>query len=101
MRALKAEERKQYETANTNRVAQRTGCGYHFGPKEIMGPNENGEMGTVYSCGSYMRVSSTWGNSTYEVFFTDKDGLAHYVYGAKQVVVSDIPSTIQEPCVKP
>jgi hypothetical protein len=77
------------------------GCGYEFSPKEITIVNEKGEQATTYSCGSYMRVNSEgWGKSTYEISFTDPDGLAHHLYGVKGVGVADIPDRVDAPMWK-
>jgi hypothetical protein len=78
-----------------------TGCGYSFNPKEITVWDTKGEKDTAYSCGNFMRVSAEgWGSSTFEVTFTDSTGLTHEFYGAKEVVVSDIPATVDAPMWK-
>jgi hypothetical protein len=75
-----------------------SGCGYKFSPQQIDLFNTKGEMQSLYACGSYMQVSSEgWGSSTYKVSFTDVSGMDHTVYGAKEVIVSDIPSMIDGP----
>jgi hypothetical protein len=75
-----------------------SGCGYKFSPKQISLYNAKGEVETFYSCGSYMRVSSEgWASPTYQVFLTDASGLDHDVYGAKEVIVSDIPAMVDAP----
>jgi hypothetical protein len=74
------------------------GCGFSFTPKEITVWDAKGQTNTAYSCGTYMRVSTEgWGSSTFEVTFTDSDGLTHELYGVAQVNVSDIPSTVDAP----
>ena len=73
-------------------------CGYHFSPKEIIAWNPKGDQDTAYSCGNLMRVSSSgWGSSTFDITFTDKDGLTHDIYGTKAVTVSDIPEFVDAP----
>ena len=42
-------------------------------------------------------VSEGWGSSTFEVTFTDANGLSHDAHGVKSVVISDIPETVQAP----
>jgi hypothetical protein len=45
-----------------------------------------------------MRVNSQgWIDKSYEVTFTDGQGLTHDLYGVKEVAVSDIPKTINAP----
>lgn len=74
------------------------GCGYEISHKEITLWDDKGNRETEYSCGNYMRVSSEgWGGSTFEVTFTDANGLSHDVHGVKSVAVSDIPNTVQAP----
>ena len=76
-----------------------SGCGYKFSQKQIVFVNDKGEPGiTAYSCGSYMQVSlEGWNGSTYEVIWTDNQGLLHDSHGAKGVVVSDIPERVDAP----
>jgi hypothetical protein len=75
-----------------------SGCGYKFSPQQIDLFNAKGEMQSLYACGSYMQVSSEgWGNSTYKVSFTDASGMDHTVYGAKEVIISDIPPMVDGP----
>ena len=75
-----------------------TGCGYQFSPKEITLVNGKGEATTAYSCGQHMQVSSEgWGSSTFEVTFTDGNGVTHDLYGVNGVGVADIPSTVEAP----
>jgi hypothetical protein len=75
-----------------------SGCGYKFSAQQIDLFNAKGEMQTLYACGSYMQVSSEgWGNSNYRVSFTDASGMDHTVYGAKEVIVSDIPPMVSGP----
>jgi hypothetical protein len=74
------------------------GCGYHFSPKEITLMDEKGDKETAYSCSGFMWVSSVgWGNSTFEVSFTDGEGLRHDLYGVKAVAVNDIAGTVEAP----
>ena len=75
-----------------------SGCGYKFSAQQIDLFDAKGEIQTLYACGSYMQVSSEgWGNSTYKVTFTDASGMDHTVYGAKEVIVSDIPPMVDGP----
>jgi hypothetical protein len=74
-----------------------TGCGYYVDPKEIT-LSDGKDQATVFSCGSYMHVSSSgWNASTYDVTYTDADGLTHNVYGVKGLAVSDVPRMIDAP----
>ena len=75
-----------------------SGCGYKIGQKEIAILDEKGVWQTNYSCGDYMRVvSEGWSSSTFEVTFTDANGLSHEAYGVRSVGVNDIPKTVPAP----
>ena len=75
-----------------------SGCGFKFDPKELTIWNAKGDPETGYSCGDYMRVNSQgWIDKSYEVTFTDGQGLTHDLYGVKEIAVSDIPKTINAP----
>jgi len=100
MRALIAIKTQGYVMKNIALIAllALSRCGYKFSPQQIDLFNAKGEMQSLYACGSYMQVSSEgWGNSTYKVSFTDASGMDHTVYGAKEVILSDIPPMIEGP----
>lgn len=75
-----------------------SGCGYKFSPQEIDMWNVKGGFIRDYSCGSYMRIASQgWLNTTYEVSYTDKEGLDHEAHGLAAVTLNDIPTTTDAP----